>query len=170
MTLVIQEIFVEYLLCPGVAERETRVLRCLPSWSLQSKEKGAAFLVPALWSKLLLTGKGIERITIWVCRYVVCLYSESSSAHGYGFWVSAALFVVVLCFYFISFQSNSVKESQPPLHTCPTTRSSHLPAFCSYKHVCSVWEHGPDQQLCRSGQSSVLASKAETWWDFTSLS
>lgn len=167
ITLFIQEIFVEYLLCPGVAKRETKLLRNLPSWSPQSKEREAAFFVLTLWSKLLLTRKGVERITTWVCRYVVPPCNKSCSACGYDFWVSTALFVVALCFFFISFQSNSVTKSQPHSHTpVPQIRSFQLPTFCSCEPLCSVWEHRPDQQWCKSGQSSLFASKNDNWGDF----
>ena len=49
-------------------------------------------------------------------------------------------------------------------HLCtpvPQMHSAHLPAFCFSGRLCSVWEHRPDQNPCRSEQSSVSAGKTD---------
>lgn len=84
----------------------------------------------------------MERITTWVCHYVVPPRNKSNSARGYGFWVSTALFVVILCLFFTSFQSNSC-EKEPATFT-------HLP----HKHVNpTCLPHAPTS-ICEQSESA----------------
>ena len=140
LTLSIQEIFVEYVLCPGVVKRETRSLRHPLSSRLQSKEKEVAFphclCVPALQVRLLLIREGIERLTLWICRDAVPLCNKSSSARGYGILVSTAPFVVMPCLFFTSFQLNSCEREPATFihlsHKC-------VPPTCLSSAPASIW-------------------------------
>lgn len=104
-----------------------------------------AFYVPAPRVKRLLIREGIERITLWICHDVVPLCNKSSSARGYGFLVSTPPFVVMPCLFFTSFQVKLLWKRANHIYTpVPQMCSSHLPAFCSLKHLGSIWEHRSD--------------------------
>lgn len=147
-----------------MVKRQIRIPRCLPAWSLQSKEKEGGFLECLLCAsspgKLLLIKESTERITIGVCHYVVPLCNKSRSAHGYGFLVSTALFVVILCLFFTSFQSRS-SEREPA--TLTHVSHKHVNPTClpsAPTRVC-VQSESTDQIRNRATQGKVLFSQQD---------
>lgn len=139
LTLSIQEIFVEYILCPGPAKRQDPWGTRSHKGYSQKKRKWLffiAFCVPVLQVRLLLIREGIERLTLWICHDAVPLCNESSSARGYGFLVSTAPFVVMPCLFFTSFQLNSCEREPATFihlsHKC-------VPPTCLSSAPASIW-------------------------------
>lgn len=131
----------------------------LPSRGLESKSRESgffcdAFFVPALWVNFLSIREGMEKITVWVCHHVVPLCTKSTSARGMGFFVSTALFVVILCLFFTSSSQTLVKKSQPYLHTCLTSTST--PPVCHLLLQAAVFNLGAEIRSKTSDQGTVV--------------